>query len=80
MQPLMITATPNISWLHPQVDYPRTPQAIAEEAERCRQQGAVVLHTHAEGRWAETLQAVRARCDMIVQCGMSSLPIAERSA
>ena len=80
MQPLMITATPNVSWLYPQVDYPRTPQAIAEEAQRCRDSGAVILHTHAEGRWAETLQAVRERCDIVVQCGMSSLPIPERMA
>jgi 3-keto-5-aminohexanoate cleavage enzyme len=80
MQPLMITATPNISWLHPEVDYPKTPQAIALEAQRCRERGAVVLHTHAEGRWEETLQAIRAGVDMIVQCGMSSLPLADRLA
>jgi len=78
MQPLIITATPNISWLHPQVDYPRTPQAIAEEAALCQQNGAAILHTHAEGKWKETIAAVRARCDIIVQCGMSSLPIPER--
>jgi len=78
MTPLIITATPNISWLHPQVDYPRTPQAIAEEAALCQQNGATILHTHAEGRWADTIQAVRAKSDIIVQCGMSSLPIPER--
>ena len=78
MPPLIITATPNISWLHPQVDYPRTPQAIAEEAALCQQNGATILHTHAEGRWADTIQAVRAKSDIIVQCGMSSLPIPER--
>jgi 3-keto-5-aminohexanoate cleavage enzyme len=78
MRPLIITATPNISWLNPNVDYPRTPQAIAEEASLCKNAGAAILHTHAEGRWKETLQAVRSRCEMIVQCGMSSLPISER--
>ncbi len=79
MQPLIITATPNISWLHPQVDYPRTPEAIAEEAALCYQNGATILHTHGgEGRWAETIRAVRDRCPIIIQCGMSSLPIAER--
>ncbi len=78
MQPLIITATPNISWLHPQVDYPRTPEAIAEEARRCYENGATILHTHAEGRWAETIRAVRQQSPVIIQCGMSSLPIEAR--
>lgn len=78
MQPLIIIATPNISWLHPDVDYPRTPEATAEEALLCYQNGATILHTHAEGRWAETIRAVRSRCGIIIQCGMSSLPIADR--
>jgi 3-keto-5-aminohexanoate cleavage enzyme len=78
MQPLIIIATPNICWLRPQVDYPKTPGAIAEEAARCAQNGATILHTHAEGKWKKTIAAVRARCDIIVQCGMSSLPISDR--
>ncbi len=80
MQPLIIIATPNICWLQPQVQYPRTPVAIAEEARQCRAAGATILHTHAEGQWAEVLRAVRERSDIIVQCGMSSLPIPERMA
>ena len=78
MDPLIIIATPNICWLNPAVDYPRTPEAIAEEAARCKEAGATILHTHAESRWIETLQAVQQRCDIIVQMGMSSLPIPER--
>ncbi len=78
MQPLIIIATPNVCWLNPDVDYPRTPEAIAEEAALCQQNGATILHTHAEGKWKETIAAVRAKCDIIVQCGMSSLPIPER--
>jgi 3-keto-5-aminohexanoate cleavage enzyme len=78
MQPLIIIATPNICWLNPDVDYPRTPEAIAEEGRRCYENGATILHTHAEGRWKETIAAVRARSEIIVQCGMSSLPIPER--
>ncbi|MCL4560329.1 MAG: 3-keto-5-aminohexanoate cleavage protein [Chloroflexi bacterium] len=78
MEPLIIIATPNISWLHPDVDYPRSPESIAEEAALCRQNGASILHTHAEGRWTETIRAVRSTSDIIVQCGMSSLPIADR--
>lgn len=78
MQPLIIIATPNICWLKPELEYPRTAQAIAEEARRCYENGATILHTHAEGKWKETIAAVRARSEIIVQCGMSSLPIGER--
>lgn len=78
MQPLIITATPNICWLRPEVPYPDTTQAMAEEAQRCRDAGAAVLHMHAEERWAEAIHAVRDRTDMVIQCGMSSLPLAER--
>ena len=78
MEPLIIIATPNICWLNPDVDYPRTPAAIAEEARLCFENGATILHTHAEGKWKETIQAVRSRSEIIVQCGMSSLPISDR--
>jgi 3-keto-5-aminohexanoate cleavage enzyme len=78
MRPLIIIATPNISWLHPEVDYPHSAEAIAEEARLCRENGATILHTHAEGKWKETVTAVRAKSDILVQCGMSSLPIPER--
>ncbi len=78
MEPLIIIATPNTCWLHPEVQYPRTPKAIAEEAVRCREAGATILHTHAQGQWVEVMQAVRGRTDIIVQCGMSSLPISDR--
>ncbi len=78
MQPLIIIATPNVCWLNPDVDYPRTTDAIAEEAHLCYENGATILHTHAEGKWKETIAAVRSQCPIIVQCGMSSQPIAER--
>lgn len=80
MQPLIITATANICWLAPdQVDYPKTPEAITEESLRCMEAGATIIHTHAEGRWIEVIEQHRAQCgDLILQCGMSSLPIPER--
>jgi 3-keto-5-aminohexanoate cleavage enzyme len=78
MNPLIIIATPNICWLKPEVDYPRNPEEIAEEARRCFENGATILHTHAEGKWKETIAAVRHKSDIIVQCGMSSLPIPDR--
>jgi 3-keto-5-aminohexanoate cleavage enzyme len=78
MNPLIIVATPNTCWLHPEIEFPRTPEAIAREARLCLESGAAVLHTHAEGQWVEVIRAVRSSCDIIVQCGMSSLPIPER--
>lgn len=78
MDPLVITATPNICWLHPEVPYPHSPGTMAEEARRCQDAGASILHMHAEGHWTEAIGAVRENTDMIVQCGMSSLPIKER--
>ena len=70
--PLIITATPNICWLRPEVEYPRTPEEMAAEASRCREAGASILHMHADD-WPGTIAAVRAATDLIVQCGMSSL-------
>src|SRR5258708_39258739 len=78
MEPLVITATPNICWLEPEVRYPRTTSAMAREAVLCRKAGASVLHMHAERRWAEAIKAVRAATDVGVQCGMSTLPITVR--
>lgn len=77
-KPLIITATPNICWLHPEVEYPKTAVEIAEEAALCREAGASVLHTHAEGQWIEVLEEVKKRTDIIVQGGMSSFTLQER--
>jgi len=76
--PLIITATPNICWLAPDIDYPTTPEAMAAEARRCQDAGATILHMHADA-WKETIAAVRAQTDLIVQCGMSSYPIPKRT-
>lgn len=78
MQPLIIIATPNICWLRPEVDYPRTASAIAEEARLCFENGATILHTHAEGKWTETIETVKKKSEIIIQCGMSSLSIQDR--
>lgn len=78
MQPLIVIATPNVSWLNPDVDYPRTAEAIADEARLCYENGATILHLHAEGKWKETIPAVRSSSPIVVQCGMSSQPITDR--
>ena len=74
----MITATPNISWLHPDVPYPQTVDELVEESRRCEDAGASILHFHGEGYWTQAIDALRAATGLIVQCGMSSLPIPER--
>jgi 3-keto-5-aminohexanoate cleavage enzyme len=78
VNPLIITATPNICWLQPDVPYPRTVEEIATEARRCEQAGARIFHTHAEGKWAQVIAAVRQQTALVIQCGMSSLPIPDR--
>jgi 3-keto-5-aminohexanoate cleavage enzyme len=78
MDPLVITATPNICWLHPEVEYPRTTGEIVEEAQRCQEAGASILHIHAEDRWTEVIAALRSGTNLIVQCGMSSFVIPRR--
>ncbi len=76
--PLIITATPNISWLNPDIDYPQTVEALVEESQRCEEAGAAILHFHGERYWTEAIDALRAQTGLVVQCGMSSLPIPER--
>jgi len=51
---------------------------MADEADRCREAGAAVLHMHAERRWPEAIDAIRDRTDLIIQCGMSSLTLDDR--
>jgi 3-keto-5-aminohexanoate cleavage enzyme len=76
--PLVITATPNICWLKPEVHYPKKAPEIVEETVRCRENGASILHTHAEGQWSEVINGVRDHCDIIIQSGMSSIKLQDR--
>ena len=69
--PLIVTATPNVCWLDPAVEFPETAEDMAAEARRCAEAGAAILHMHADD-WPPAIQAVRDACDLIVQCGMSS--------
>lgn len=78
MEPLIITATPNVCWLHPDVSYPKSPGEFATEAALCEARGASVLHMHAEADWVGSIRAVRQASNIVIQCGMSSLLIADR--
>ena len=90
MNPLIITATPNHCWLHPEVEYPVTVEGIAEEGAKCREAGASILHTHCladigdecgtkgVGKWADIINETHKHSDILVQCGMSTLTLAQR--
>ena len=80
MDPLIITATANICLLFPDVPYPLTVEEITTEATLCEQAGACIFHIHAEKRWSEVINAVRQQTELVIQCGMSSLPITDRMA
>jgi 3-keto-5-aminohexanoate cleavage enzyme len=77
LPPLIVTATPNICWLQPDVPYPRTVDEMVVEAERCEAAGAQVLHVHADD-WAPMVAALRENTGMVIQCGMSSVLVDER--
>jgi 3-keto-5-aminohexanoate cleavage enzyme len=67
-----------MSWLHPELEFPVTPSDMAEEAKRCEEAGASIVHLHSIKDWRALIAAVRSSSSMLVQCGMSSLPIPER--
>jgi 3-keto-5-aminohexanoate cleavage enzyme len=71
---------------------PITPQEVADEAARCREAGAAVIHLHVRNddgsntqsaeRFAEVIEAVRRKCDCVVQPstgGAVGMSIDERS-
>jgi 3-keto-5-aminohexanoate cleavage enzyme len=71
---------------------PLTPQEIADEAARCREAGAAVLHLHVRDehgrntqsseRFAQVIDAIRRKCDCVVQTstgGAVGMSIDERA-
>lgn len=71
---------------------PITPQEVADEAARCREAGAAVIHLHVRNpdgsntqsseRFAEVIDAIRKKCDCIIQPstgGAVGMSIEERS-
>lgn len=71
---------------------PITPQEVADEAARCREAGAAIIHLHvrdaggkntqSSARFAEVIDAVRRKCDCVIQPstgGAVGMSIEERS-
>ncbi len=78
---VVITVTLADSWLFPEVkNAPQSVGEIAETAALCREKGAAIAHVHANpGRWKELVGEIRKRTDILIQAGMSSYPIEQRS-
>lgn len=79
---LIVTATTANSWIHPEVkNWASTTDALIKDAVRCAEAGAAVVHVHLPaGEEAETVHRIREQCDVIIQAGMSSYPIEQRTA
>ncbi len=76
---LIITVTPNPSWIYPEVtNYPKTPQEIADCVYECYKKGASIAHIHAPGAQKETIRRIRDKCDIIIQVGLSGDPLGTR--
>jgi len=77
---LIITVTANPSWMYPETkNHPLSPAEIADEVYECYKAGATIAHLHApSGNWAEISERIRAKCDIILQFGLSGTPLDKR--
>jgi len=82
MNKLIITATTANSWLNPDLkNWPLNTDQLIEEAINCAESGASILHVHLprSPEATEVVAKIRERTDAIIQAGMSSYPIEERT-
>jgi 3-keto-5-aminohexanoate cleavage enzyme len=82
MGKMIVTATTANSWLHPELkNWAETPEALVEDAVACAGAGAAILHIHLPRSSEATgiVSKVRTRTDAIIQAGMSSFPVEERT-
>jgi 3-keto-5-aminohexanoate cleavage enzyme len=79
---LIITATTANSWIYPQVqNWALTTDALIKDVVQCAEAGAAIAHVHLpQGEESETVKQIREQTDVIIQAGMSSYPIKERTA
>ncbi|QIB69278.1 3-keto-5-aminohexanoate cleavage protein [Aminipila butyrica] len=83
MNKTIITIAPTGAWPKKEQNphIPMTPQEIADDVYECYQAGAAIAHLHmrdekGEGtmdkdKFAETVQLIRAKCDIIINCTTS---------
>ena len=79
MRPVVIVAAVNGGYHMPDAEsfVPLTPLEIAEEAAKCREAGAAILHFHARDKegvttgdlsmFQDTIRLTRERCDLLIQ-------------
>lgn len=82
MNKLIITATTANSWINPDLkNWPLTTEELIEDAMQCAEAGASILHVHLSrsSEATEVVAKIRERTDAIIQAGMSSYPIEERT-
>jgi 3-keto-5-aminohexanoate cleavage enzyme len=81
---LIITATSANSWIYPNIKNWPDPESVDEVvrcAVECYEAGAAIYHVHLprDDRAFEIVNGIQDRCDIIIQAGMSSFPIEQRS-
>jgi 3-keto-5-aminohexanoate cleavage enzyme len=81
---LVITGTFAISWNWPRSrKWLETPEDYAREVVAAYEAGASIAHIHGEKKWTNafykrTFDLIKDKCDIILQMGLSSLPIDDR--
>lgn len=83
MDPLIITATANLSGVYPEALAPKTWEEKSEEARKCIESGAAIIHIHADPEyapWDKLTRGIRKATDCILQHGQARGPIEERKA
>ncbi|TFF85541.1 MAG: 3-keto-5-aminohexanoate cleavage protein [Promethearchaeota archaeon] len=82
-QKLIITATNANSWIYPDVKNwpdPNNVEALVDDVYKSYQAGASIAHVHPPlGKEKELVKRIREKCDIIIQIGMSSYPIEDRT-
>ncbi|MHA1377323.1 MAG: 3-keto-5-aminohexanoate cleavage protein [Candidatus Helarchaeota archaeon] len=79
---IMITVTTANSWIYPDVkNWPVSVDDLIDTVIKCHKAGAAIAHIHLiKGKEKEIVDRIRDECDIIIQAGMSSDPLEDRTA
>jgi len=81
---LIITATVAPSWIYPEArNNPGSPDQAVEEAVNAWKAGAAIVHIHgkknfSKEEWKSIIRSLRDKTDVIIQVGLSALPVQDR--
>lgn len=78
---MVLTATTANSWIYPDVkNWAQNLDDLIKDVVECYEAGATIAHVHLpRGHEAETVKRIREKCDIIIQGGMSSDTIPNRT-